>query len=602
MTSDWLGDWERTHDCCTLGANHIGTKVTLMGWVQRRRDHGGLIFIDLRDRAGITQVVFDPQRNAEAHQRAHSLRPEHVIGVRGKVRLRPEGMTNPKLETGEIEVVVHEYRLFNTSLTPPFQVEPDVDAGENLRLRYRFLDLRRPNIFQNLLRRHHAAQAVRHYLNDLDFLEVETPVLTRSTPEGARDYLVPSRLNPGKFYALPQSPQLFKQLLMVAGFERYYQIVKCFRDEDLRADRQPEFTQVDMEMAFVNEENIFEITEGLLHHVFKKILGYELEIPFPRLTYDEAIARYGTDKPDTRFGLELVDVTPAFANSNFRVFAQLIDAGGMVKALNLKGQANLPRSDLDKMQGKENLANHYDVQTGAQGVAWIKVQENNWQGPVAKNLSDSEKKLLAETAGLETGDLIIFVAGEPGVVNPTLDILRGYFGRRLNLLSTEHYCFTWITRFPLLEYDLAEKRYVAVHHPFTSPAEEDLGLLAAQPEKVRSRAYDLVLNGYEIGGGSIRIHDHDLQQQVFKALGINEDEAQHKFGFMLDALKYGAPPHGGIALGFDRLVMLMCRAQSIRDVIAFPKTQKAACAMTQAPESVSLEQLLELSLKLDLSA
>ena len=602
MVLDSLGDWTRSHDCGTLGHNHTGIKVTLMGWVQRRRDHGGLIFIDLRDRAGITQVVFDPQRNAEAHQRAHSLRPEHVIGVRGKVRLRPEGMTNPKLETGEIEVVVHEYRLFNTSLTPPFQVEPDVDAGENLRLRYRFLDLRRPNIFQNLLRRHHAAQAVRHYLNDLDFLEVETPVLTRSTPEGARDYLVPSRLNPGKFYALPQSPQLFKQLLMVAGFERYYQIVKCFRDEDLRADRQPEFTQVDMEMAFVNEEKIFEITEGLLHHVFKKILGYELEIPFPRLTYDEAIARYGTDKPDTRFGLELVDVTPAFANSNFRVFAQLIDAGGMVKALNLKGQANLPRSDLDKMQGKENLANHYDVQTGAQGVAWIKVQENNWQGPVAKNLSDSEKKLLAETAGLETGDLIIFVAGEPGVVNPTLDILRGYFGRRLNLLSTEHYCFTWITRFPLLEYDLAEKRYVAVHHPFTSPAEEDLGLLAAQPEKVRSRAYDLVLNGYEIGGGSIRIHDHDLQQQVFKALGINEDEAQHKFGFMLDALKYGAPPHGGIALGFDRLVMLMCRAQSIRDVIAFPKTQKAACAMTQAPESVSLEQLLELSLKLDLSA
>ena len=602
MVLDSLGDWTRSHDCGTLGHNHTGIKVTLMGWVQRRRDHGGLIFIDLRDRAGITQVVFDPQRNAEAHQRAHSLRPEHVIGVRGKVRLRPEGMTNPKLETGEIEVVVHEYRLFNTSLTPPFQVEPDVDAGENLRLRYRFLDLRRPNIFQNLLRRHHAAQAVRHYLNDLDFLEVETPVLTRSTPEGARDYLVPSRLNPGKFYALPQSPQLFKQLLMVAGFERYYQIVKCFRDEDLRADRQPEFTQVDMEMAFVNEEKIFEITEGLLHHVFKKILGYELEIPFPRLTYDEAIARYGTDKPDTRFGLELVDVTPAFADSNFRVFAKLIDAGGVVKALNLKGQANLPRSDLDKMQGKENLANHYDVQTGAQGVAWIKVQENNWQGPVAKNLSDSEKKLLAETAGLETGDLIIFVAGEPGVVNPTLDILRGYFGRRLNLLSTEHYCFTWITRFPLLEYDLAEKRYVAVHHPFTSPAEEDLGLLAAQPEKVRSRAYDLVLNGYEIGGGSIRIHDHDLQQQVFKALGINEDEAQHKFGFMLDALKYGAPPHGGIALGFDRLVMLMCRAQSIRDVIAFPKTQKAACAMTQAPESVSLEQLLELSLKLDLSA
>jgi len=600
MNLDSLGDWERTHDCGTLGPDHTGMKVTLMGWVQRRRDHGGLIFIDLRDRAGITQVVFDPQRNAEAHQRAHSLRPEHVLGVQGEVRLRPDGMTNPKLETGGIEVVVQEYRLFNTSLTPPFQLEPDVDAGENLRLRYRFLDLRRPNIFQNLVKRHHAAQAVRQYLNDLEFLEVETPVLTRSTPEGARDYLVPSRLNPGKFYALPQSPQLFKQLLMIAGFERYYQIVKCFRDEDLRADRQPEFTQVDMEMAFVNEEQIFKITEGLLHHLFKKVLGYSLEIPFPRLTYDESIARYGTDKPDTRFALELVDVTPVFANSNFRVFAQLIDAGGMVKALNLRGQANLPRSELDKMQGKENLANHYDVQTGAQGVAWIKVQENNWQGPVAKNLSDREKSLLAETAGLEPGDLIIFVAGEPGVVNPTLDILRGHFGRRLKLLAAEQYCFTWITHFPLLEYDIAAKRYIAVHHPFTSPAEEDLGILAAQPEKVRSRAYDLVLNGNEIGGGSIRIHDHNLQQQVFRTLGIDEDEANHKFGFMLDALKYGAPPHGGIALGFDRLVMLMCGADSIRDVIAFPKTQKAACPLTQAPESVSLEQLLELSLKLDL--
>lgn len=600
MNLDSLGDWERTHDCCTLNLDHTGIKVTLMGWVQRRRDHGGLIFIDLRDRAGITQAVFDPQRNAEAHQRAHALRPEHVIGVRGEVRLRPEGMTNPKLKTGEIEVIVDEYRLFNTSLTPPFQVEPEVDAGENLRLRYRFLDLRRPNIFQNLLRRHHAAQAVRQYLNDIDFLEVETPVLTRSTPEGARDYLVPSRVNPGKFYALPQSPQLFKQLLMIAGFDRYYQIVKCYRDEDLRADRQPEFTQVDMEMAFVNEEQIFKITEGLLCHLFEKVLGHKLEIPFPRLTYDEAIARYGTDKPDTRFGMELVDVTPVFASSNFRVFAQLIEAGGMVKALNLKGQAILPRSDLDKMQGKENLANHYDVQTGAQGVAWIKVQENNWQGPIAKNLSGSEKDLLAKTAGLEPGDLILFVAGDSKVVHPTLDILRGHFGRRLNLLADKKYSFTWITHFPLLEYDIAEKRYLAVHHPFTAPAEQDLAIFAAQPEKVRSRAYDLVLNGNEIGGGSIRIHDHDLQQQVFKVLGIDEDEAQHKFGFMLDALKYGAPPHGGIALGFDRLVMLMCGADSIRDVIAFPKTQKAACPMTRAPEKVSLEQLLELSLKLDL--
>ena len=387
---------------------------------------------------------------------------------------------------------------------------------------------------------------------------------------------------------------------MMGGFDRYYQIVRCFRDEDLRADRQPEFTQIDLEMAFINEEQIFRLTEELLSHLFQEVLGQKLELPFPRLTYDESLARYGTDKPDTRFGLELVDVTPVFANSNFQLFVRLIEAGGIVKALNLKGQATLPRSDLDRMQGKENLADHYNIQTGAQGVAWIKVQEASWQGPVAKNLSDAEKTLLIETAGLEPGDLILFVAGESRVVNATLDILRGHFSRRLKLFVNNQFNFTWIERFPLLEYDIAEKRYVAVHHPFTAPVEQDMDLLTDHPGRVRSRAYDLVLNGNEIGGGSIRIHNYDLQKQVFKALGIDENEAQHKFGFMLEALQYGAPPHGGIALGFDRLVMLMCGAESIRDVIAFPKTQKATCPMTRAPEKVGLEQLLELSIKLDL--
>lgn len=600
MTLDDLDQWERTHDCGTLAQEHIGLTVLLMGWVQRRRDHGGLIFIDLRDRDGITQVVFDPQRNPEAHKRAHALRSEHVIAVRGMVRQRPVGMANPKLKTGEIEVVVDEYRLLNVSLTPPFPVEEDIDVNENLRLRYRYLDLRRPPLFSNLFRRHQAARAIRHYLDAAGFLEVETPVLTRSTPEGARDYLVPSRVNPGKFYALPQSPQLFKQLLMVAGVDRYYQVVRCFRDEDLRADRQPEFTQVDIEMAFVNEEQIFQVTEGMLSHLFKEVLGLDLEMPFPRLTYEEALARYGADKPDVRFGLELVDVTPVFAESNFQVFVRLIKSGGIVKALKLKGQASLPRSELDKMQGKQNLANYYDVQTGAQGVAWIKVQDGNWQGPVAKNLSDGEKQLLAEEVGLEPGDLVLFVAGETRLVNATLDILRRHFGRRLNLTDSHQHRFVWITRFPLLEYDPDEKRHVAVHHPFTAPVQEDAHLLADQPERVRSRAYDLVLNGHEIGGGSIRIHRKELQEQVFSALHIDAEEAEQKFGFMLEALEYGAPPHGGIALGFDRLVMLLCGASSIREVIAFPKTQKAVCLLTRAPEEVNREQLLELAIKLDL--
>jgi len=601
MQLDTLGHWERSHDCGSLRLEHVGQTVVLMGWVQRSRDHGGLIFIDLRDRGGVTQVVFDPERHAEAHERAHALRSEHVIGIVGKVRVRPEGMVNSDLETGEVEVVVDEFRLLNTSLTPPFVLEDNTDASEALRLRYRYLDLRRPMLFRNLVMRHRAAQAIRQYLNRSEFLEVETPFLTRSTPEGARDYLVPSRVNPGKFYALPQSPQLFKQLLMVAGIDRYYQIVRCFRDEDLRADRQPEFTQVDIEMAFSHEEQIFRFTEGLIGELFSQVLGRELSLSFPRLTYEEAMARYGTDKPDVRFGLELADVTRAFADSNFQVFARPVKAGGVVKALNLKGQAGMPRSELDRMQGKQNLANYYDVQTGVQGVAWIKVADANWQGPVAKNLTDGEKDLLSRMAGLESGDLILFAAGESVVVNATLDILRRHFGRTLGLMDGSEYRFLWITHFPLLEYDPEAKRHVAVHHPFTAPVPEDVPFLATQPERVRSRAYDLVLNGNEIGGGSIRIHQREVQEQVFKGLGIDADEARDKFGFMLEALQYGAPPHGGIALGFDRLVMLLCGATTIRDVIAFPKTQRATCLLTQAPADVAVQQLLELSIKLDLS-
>jgi aspartyl-tRNA synthetase len=594
VTLDRLGDWRKTFDCNSLRAEHVGTEAVLMGWVQRRRDHGGLIFVDLRDREGITQVVFDPQIDPEAHERAGVLRTEYVMAARGRTRFRPDGMTNPKLPTGEIEVAATDLRILNTSRTPPFLVEDDVDASENIRLKYRYMDLRRPKMFSNLLLRHKTAQLTRGYFNELGFIEVETPVLTRSTPEGARDYLVPSRVNIGKFFALPQSPQLFKQILMISGFEKYYQIVKCFRDEDLRADRQPEFTQLDLEMSFIGEEDIFAVIEGWVERLFRELKGISLDIPFGRMTYSDAMDRYGTDRPDMRFGLEMKEVTDIVSRSEFRVFRQAIERGGIVKALRVPGGSDLSRKELDDLIEFVKIF-------GAQGMAWIKIQAEGWQSPVTKFLPPAVQQGLSERLGLELGDVLLFVADQPKVVNDPLGNLRVRLGHQLGLIDPDEFNFVWITDFPLMEWDREEKRYTSVHHPFTSPAESDINLLETHPDKVKSRAYDLVLNGIEIGGGSIRIHQREVQKRVFDALGISAEEAEEKFGFLLEALQFGAPPHGGVAFGLDRLVMLLCGCSSIRDVIAFPKTQKATCLMTSAPSEADLNQLLELCLKVERS-
>jgi len=581
----------RTHHCWELGADDVDKEVVLMGWVHRRRDHGGVIFVDLRDREGITQVVFNPLVDEEIHAKAHAIRNEYVLAVRGKVDPRPADMVNPKLKTGEIEVAVTELKILNAAKTPPFLIEDEIDASETVRLKYRYLDLRRTAMQKNLILRHQVTAAVREYLNKNGFLDLETPFLTRSTPEGARDYLVPSRVNPGEFYALPQSPQIFKQLFMISGFDRYYQIVRCFRDEDLRADRQPEFTQIDIEMSFVGEDDVMSLAENMMTQLFKRILGIKLKRPFAQLTYDEAVGRYGLDKPDTRFGLELKDISDIVAGSNFKVFANAVKKGGIVKALNAKGCIDFSRKEID------DLTDFVAVYR-AKGMAWIKVKEDEWQSPIVKFFSDEEKQALAERIDMEPGDLIFFVADQPKVVNEALGHLRNHLGMTLGLIDEKEYHFLWVTRFPMFEYDETEKRLQALHHPFTSPLEEDYGRLKDEPLAVKSRAYDLVLNGFEIGGGSIRIHQRRIQEKIFESLNMDRKTYQSKFGFLLEALDSGAPPHGGIAIGYDRLVMLMCGQSSIRDVIAFPKTQKAACLLTRAPSQTSKTQLDELYLKL----
>lgn len=582
---------KRSHFCGELQAKDVGTKVSVMGWVHSRRDHGGVIFVDLRDRKGLLQIAFNPDAGKASLEKAHGLRSEYVIAVKGTVAHRPEGTVNPALETGEVEIIADQLTILNKSQTPPFEISERIEASESIRLKYRFMDLRRPSVQKIFIMRHQMYQTIRNFLSANGFLEIETPFLTKSTPEGARDYLVPSRVEPGSFYALPQSPQLFKQILMLSGFDRYFQIVKCFRDEDLRADRQPEFTQVDMELSFIDEEDIYEILENFMKTLFKKILNIDIEVPFSRLTYKEAMNRFGVDSPDTRFPLELTDITAALLNSSFNIFFRSIEKGGVVKGITVEGGAEFSRKELDEIIDIAKIH-------GAGGLVWIKITPEGWQSPVAKFLNDEEKREISKTMQAGTGDLLLIVA-DPSIntVCNSLGNVRLHLIKKLNLQPAQKFKFVWVTKFPLLDYSEEENRWLAVHHPFTSPAEEDIALLESDPGKVQSRAYDLVLNGSEIGGGSIRIHRRTIQSKMFKLLGISEEEANLKFGFLLDALRFGAPPHGGIALGLDRLVMLMTGEESIRDVIAFPKTQKAACLMSKAPSPVDPTQLRELHIK-----
>ncbi len=589
--TDHLGDWKRSCYCGEPRVDGVGRELILGGWVQRRRDHGGLIFVDLRDRSGVIQVVFNPEIDPASHEKAKQIRSEDVLVVRGSLTKRPPETVNRELSTGDVEISVRELRLLNASQVPPFLIEDETDANESTRLKYRYLDLRRPQSLGHLLLRYRMTKKIRDYLDSKGFIEVETPVLTKSTPEGARDYLVPSRIYPGKFYALPQSPQLFKQILMVGGLDRYFQIVRCFRDEDLRADRQPEFTQLDMEMSFVQPEDVIDMVEGMITVLFKELKGIELKRPFPRLSWEETRSRYGTDKPDLRFGLELIDFSSAFKGSQVKIFSGAIEKGGLVKGIKVAGGANLSRKELDDLTA-------FVGQYGAKGLAWIKFAEGDWQSPIAKFLSEKERGEILSLTRAKSGDILFFVADEPKVVYEALANLRLHLGEKLGLISEKDYSLLWVVDFPLLEYDPEEKRHVSVHHPFTAPLEEDLPLLETEPLKVRSKAYDLVLNGVEIGGGSVRIHQVELQKQMLGLLGIGPEEAKEKFGFFLEALGFGAPPHGGIAFGIDRMAMILSGARSLRDVIAFPKSQRAVCLLTDAPSSVDAKQLKELGIKI----
>lgn len=581
--------FKRSHMCCNVDEGMIGQQVTLMGWVQKRRDLGKLIFIALRDKTGIIQIVINGNdADASIFDKAQTIRSEFVLAVRGTVQLRAEENINASMKTGRIEVIAEDLRILSEAETPPFQIEDNITVKDDLRLKYRYLDLRRPSQLHNIMLRHEVVQKMREFLNQEGFLEIETPILMKSTPEGARDYLVPSRVHPGNFYALPQSPQLFKQILMVSGMDRYYQIAKCFRDEDLRADRQPEFTQVDMELSFVDEEDIMDINERMMKKVFGDLLNVEITLPIPRMTYQEAMERFGSDKPDIRFGMELVNISDVVAETDFAVFKGALEQGGSVRAINAKGCGNFPRKQIDSLV-------EFVKTYRAKGLAWISIQpDGSIKSQIAKFFSEETMQAIVDKMQGEPGDLILICADKDKVVFDSLGALRVELSKRLELTNPKDYKFLWVTEFPMLEWDEEENRYVAVHHPFTAPMDEDLELLETDPGKVRAKAYDIVLNGYELGGGSIRIHRRDIQQKMFELLGFTPEDAQERFGYLLDAFQYGVPPHGGLAFGLDRIVMLMTGASSIRDVIAFPKVKDASCPMSGAPNIVDQKQLDEL--------